>query len=94
MTVTMSIQLIPIVSVEKKLHEIVDEAIKVINTSGLKFKVNAHSTIVEGDFEELLELAKKVKEKIGDICERFVLNIQFDISKRGVTIDEKTEKYG
>jgi len=56
--------------------------------------VNAHSTIVEGDFEELLELAKKVKEKIGDICERFVLNIQFDISKRGVTIDEKTEKYG
>lgn len=90
MKVTMSIQVIP---TKGRVHEIVDKAIEVIDSSGMKYEVNAHSTIVEGDFKELMKLIEDLKEKIEKVCERFVLNVQFDVSRKGVTIDEKTKKY-
>ncbi|MDI3471963.1 MAG: hypothetical protein PWQ20_604 [Thermotogaceae bacterium] len=93
MAITMSIQLLPLVKNDKELYEIIDNAIEIIGSSGLKFEVNAHSTIVEGDFERLLEIVKKIKENTLKVSKRFVLNVQFDVSEKGVTIDEKTKKY-
>jgi len=93
MKITMSIQLIPAVEDEERLYGIIDEAIRIIDSSGMNYEVNAHSTIVEGEFGELMDLVRNVKEKIEKICKRFVLNVQFDIAKKGVTISEKTKKY-
>lgn len=93
MAITMSIQLLPLVENNEKLYEIIDNAIEIISSSGLNFEVNAHSTVVEGDFDELMEIVKKIKENVLKVSKRFVLNVQFDISEKGVTIDEKTKKY-
>ena len=88
---TASFQVVPI-KVEN-LEKIIDSVIEVIKKSGLKYEVNAHSTIVEGDMDKLLDLQKKVMEKCLDICERCVFTFQIDLKRGGVSIDEKVGKY-
>ena len=88
---TASFQVVPI-KVEN-LEKIIDSVIGIIKKSGLNYEVNAHSTIVEGEIKELLDLQRKIMEKCLEICERCVFTFQIDLKRGGVSIDEKVGKY-
>ncbi len=88
---TASFQIVPI-KIEN-LEYIIDEVIEIIKSSGLKYEVNAHSTVVEGDLEELLELQSEIIKECEKVSERCVFTFQIDIKRGGVKMDEKVRKY-
>jgi len=90
---TVSLQVIPIIKGEKELAGIIDAVVEVIKASGLKYEVNAHSTVVEGEKEDLLKLLQDVINTCERLSKRTVITFQIDLKPGGVSIDEKTKKY-
>ena len=91
MKYTASFQVIPIQV--KDLAEIINRAVGVIKSSGLKYEVNAHSTIVEGEKEDILKLLRRIIDECESISERCVVSFQIDLKRGGVSIDDKVSRY-
>jgi len=79
---------------EEQVNEIVEKAIQVVIDSGLKYEVEANSTTVEGDLEQLLDVIKRshiiAKEQGSG---RVITVIKIDDKKGGITIKEKVKKF-
>lgn len=85
--------LIPSVS-EEEMYKVVDEVIKHISESGLKYEVGAMSTTIEGEFDEVFELIKKshrIPFELG--IERVITVARIDEKISGLTIGEKLKNY-
>ena len=89
-----SLQILPIVQ-DKHPYEWVDEAIAVIENSGIKYKVGAFATVVEGTYDEVLKVINNVNEYLQQRgCAEWILNAQIQIRAKGdITGDEKTTKF-
>ena len=92
----LDIQILPSLEggTEKDKYRVIDAVIGYIQKTGLKYEVGALGTVVEGEFEELLEILKKSQE----ICftegaDRVCTMAKFDHKKEGITIDEKVAKF-
>jgi uncharacterized protein (TIGR00106 family) len=92
--VNASIQLLPIVN-DKHPYLWVDEAIEVINRSGIKYQVGPFSTVIEGSYNEVMSVVNAVNEYLyQQNCSEWILNVQLQLrSKDDVTVKEKIEKY-
>lgn len=88
-----SLQIIPLVD-ENEVYSVVDRVIELIAASGVKFTVGPMETTMEGNLEELLEVVKKAQSVcISAGADRILSLVKIDYSTRGVTINEKMEKY-
>lgn len=89
-----SIQIVPIVQ-DKHPYEWVDEAIAVIQNSGIKYEVGPFATVLEGRYDEVMKVIHEVNELLYQKgCAEWITNVQIQIrSKSDVTGDEKTEKF-
>lgn len=88
-----SLQIIPLVD-ENEVYSVVDRVIELIAASGVKFTVGPMETTMEGNLEELLEIVKKAQSVcISAGADRVLSLVKIDYSTRGVTINEKMEKY-
>jgi uncharacterized protein (TIGR00106 family) len=89
-----SLQIIPLVN-DKHPYEWVDEAIEVIKKSGIKYEVGPFATILEGSYNEIMEVMNQVNEYLlSRNCEEWIANIQVQIrSKEDITAEEKTRKF-
>ncbi|MEI3801186.1 MULTISPECIES: thiamine-binding protein [unclassified Chitinophaga] len=92
--INLALQIIPSVPSEQ-VYAVVDEAIAVIKDSGVKYRVCPFETVMEGTYEELMEVVRKTQEvcfKAG--ASQLLVYIKMQIRKDGdVTIEEKTGKY-
>jgi len=93
-TINASLQIVPIV-LDKHPYEWVDEAIAVIQQSGVKYEVTPFATILEGTYEEVMGLLHKVNEALySKGCSEWISNVQIQIRSGGdVTGAEKTGKW-
>lgn len=93
-TINLALQIIPN-SKKEDLYFLIDQAIKVIQNSGLKYQVCPFETVIEGDYNRLLEVVREAQKacfKAG--AEEMLVNIKMQIRKdTDVTIEEKTGKY-
>lgn len=81
--------LIPAVS-EEELYKQVDAAINYIKKSGLKYEIGAMSTTVEGEYDEVFELIKKVHRIPFEVgSERVLTVVRIDEKKGGLSIEDK-----
>jgi uncharacterized protein YqgV (UPF0045/DUF77 family) len=89
-----AIQVLPRVK-DKHPYEVVDAAIAVINASGLKYEVCPFETVVEGTYEQVVQLVKNIREKcFAAGAEEILVNMKLQMrSGNDVTIEEKTGKY-
>ncbi len=89
-----SIQLIPVVT-DKHPYQCVDEAIEVIQQSGIKYEVGAFSTVVEGTYSQVFDLINRINERLfAQGCAEWITNLQIQIrSERDITGEEKTQKF-
>lgn len=89
-----SIQLLPVVQ-DRNPYEWVDEAIEVIQKSGLKYEVEPFCTVVEGTYEQVMQLINDINEHLYKrTCHEWITNVQIQIrGNEDVTADEKTEKF-
>jgi uncharacterized protein (TIGR00106 family) len=85
--------LIPAVS-EEEVYKQVDAAIDYIKTSGLKYEIGAMSTTVEGEYDEVFDLIKKVHRIPFEVgSERVITVVRIDEKKGGLTIEEKLKNH-
>src|SRR4051794_3967914 len=89
-----SIQIIPIVQ-DKHPYEWVDEAIAVIQESGIKYGVGAFATVIEGKYDEVMKVIHDINEYLYNKgCNEWISNVQIQIRSKGdITAGEKTVKF-
>jgi uncharacterized protein (TIGR00106 family) len=68
----------------------VAKVIKLVDESGLPYKVNAMATVVEGQWRDIMELIEKCHQLLAGETERVITNIMID-DRRGRT-DRMTGK--
>jgi uncharacterized protein (TIGR00106 family) len=92
--VNASIQIVPIVQ-DKHPYEWVDEAIAVIQQSGIKYDVGAFATVLEGNYNEVMKVVNDVNEYLySKGCNEWICNVQIQVRSNGdITGDEKTGKF-
>lgn len=92
--VNASIQILPVVQ-DKHPYEWVDEAIAVIKQSGIRHEVGPFTTILEGTYQEVMNVIHAVNEYlVVKGSNEWISNIQLQIrSNSNITGDEKTEKF-
>jgi uncharacterized protein (TIGR00106 family) len=92
--VNIAIQVLP-KSKEKHSYEIVDEAIKVIHNSGIKYQVCPFETVMEGPYDEIMKVVEEVQQTcLNKGAEELIVNIKIQNRKDSkVTIEEKMKKY-
>lgn len=92
--VNASIQILPVVQ-DRHPYEWVDEAIAVIQQSGIKYEVGPFATVVEGSYDEVMAVVDSVNEYLFSRgCNEWICSAQVQIRSTGdITGDEKTVKF-
>jgi uncharacterized protein (TIGR00106 family) len=92
--VNASIQILPL-SQDKHPYEWVDDAIAIIQESGIKYEVGAFTTVLEGTYDEVISVINQVNDCLyNKDCSEWITNVQIQIRADGdMTGDEKTIKY-
>jgi uncharacterized protein YqgV (UPF0045/DUF77 family) len=92
--INLALQILPSVPSEQ-VYAVVDEAIAVIQASGLKYRVTPFETVIEGTYEETMAVVRKAQEvcfKAG--ASQLLVYIKMQIKKdMDVHIEDKTGKY-
>ncbi len=89
-----SLQIVPLVQ-DKHPYEWVDEAIAVIQQSGIKHEIGPFATILEGTYEQIMNIIHQVQEHLRQKgCAEWITNLQIQLRcDRDITAAEKIEKY-
>lgn len=86
--------LLPVVQDRRPYHW-VDEAIAVIQKSGIKHEVGPFATVVEGTYDEAMQVIHAVNEQLNERgCAEWITAVQIHIRPdKFITAHEKTEKF-
>jgi uncharacterized protein YqgV (UPF0045/DUF77 family) len=93
-TINLALQIVPQVASDK-VYAVVDEAIAVIQQSGVKYRVCPFETVMEGSYDQLMDVVKRAQEvcfKAGAGQLLVYVKIQNN-QHAGVSIEDKTGKY-
>jgi len=92
-TVNIALQILP---TSKDIHPyaLVDKAIEVIANSGLKYKVTPFETVMEGNYDDIMDVVKQAQQACYEAgAESLMTYIKIQSSTQDVTIDDKMGKY-
>lgn len=85
------VSIIPI-GIGSSIGDKLAEVLKIIDASGLPYKVNPMSTVIEGEWDEIMKLIKKCHEAIMKTGERAITTITIDDRKgKPNRIEEKVK---
>ncbi|WP_207513327.1 MTH1187 family thiamine-binding protein [Longitalea luteola] len=89
-----SIQIVPIV-LDKHPYQWVDDAIAIIQQSGIKYEVGPFATVLEGTYDDVMKVIHQVNEFLYQKgCAEWITNLQIQVrSSSNVTGDEKISKF-
>lgn len=86
-----SIQIIP---KAENVIPLVDEAIKIIDESGVKYEVHPLETTMEGEMTELFAVIEKLNVRMIELGSPNVISqVKILYQPDGITMDTLTEKY-
>lgn len=90
----MSIQIIPKTPNNEDVIPYVDEAIKIIQDSGLPYRVGPLETTIQGDMNECLILIQKLNDLMVELeVPSTISQVKFYHVPEGITIETLTGKY-
>ena len=92
--VNIALQILPLVKGENT-YPIIDRAIQTIIESGLKYQVCPFETVIEGPYDEIMILVKRVYESCFEAgAAELIANLKVHLRLgEDVTIDEKMKNY-
>jgi uncharacterized protein YqgV (UPF0045/DUF77 family) len=92
--VNVALQVLPS-SKSKHPYDIVDKAIEIIKQSGIKYRVCPFETVMEGQYDEIMAVIKKIQiECLEYEADSMISFIKIQINKhQDVYIEDKTKKY-
>ena len=84
----MSVQIIPRTPKNEDVIPYVDEAIKIIDQSGLHYRVGPLETTVQGDMNECLILIQKLNQRMVELeCPSTISQVKFYHVPEGIEIE-------
>ncbi|WP_062106638.1 thiamine-binding protein [Bacillus niameyensis] len=89
-----SIQIIPKLKDGGDTYPLVDEAIRIIAESGVKYEVHPLETTMEGDLSLLMQVIEKMNQKMieqGSIS--VISQVKIVYRPEGITMNSLTKKY-
>lgn len=90
----MSVQIIPKTANGEDVIPYVDEAIKIIDDSGLAYRVGPLETTVQGEMNECLILIQKLNERMVELeIPSTISQVKFYHVPEGITIETLAGKY-
>ena len=91
--VHIAIQIVPITKGDA--YSLVDKAIEVIDQSGVDYRVGAMETVMQGEYNKLMEVAQKAQEAcLNAGADEVVVTMKVHAKRSGdVTWGSKLEKY-
>lgn len=94
-SINLGIQIVP-KSKTKDTYSLVDEAIRVIQKSGVSYTVTPFETVMEGPQEKLMAIAQKAQEAVlAAGADEVLVYYRIQVRKGAdVTMEEKTGKFG
>ncbi len=94
-TVNIAFQILPTAPTKEEAYKYVDIAIKVIQTSGLKYEVCPFETVIEGEYEAVMQVIKTAQDAcLNAGCTHTLANLKIQRSKDAdVKIEDKIGKY-
>ncbi|WP_353684612.1 MTH1187 family thiamine-binding protein [Thermodesulfovibrio sp. 3907-1M] len=63
------------------VSEYVAKVIKIVDNSGIPYKLHAMGTILEGEWDEVMDLIKRCRDALMEEVERVVIDIKIDDRK-------------
>jgi len=74
----------------ESVSQYVVECMKMVEDSGLSYKINPMGTVVEGEYDEVMALVKRCHMRIIELCPRVITTVKID-DRRGAkgVIDSK-----
>lgn len=76
----------------ESLSKYVAKILEVIDQSGLSYRLNPMGTVLEGEWDEVMELIKKCHQTLDQECNRIYTTIKIDYRKgTGSRMDAKIE---
>ena len=89
-----SIQIIPKTKNGEDVIPYVDEAIRVIEESGVRYEVHPLETTMEGDFTKLMDVVKKMNDRMIEMGSKNVISqVEILYQPDGISMGQLTEKY-
>ena len=86
-----SVQIIP---KGEDVISLVDEAIAIIDQSGVKYEVHPLETTMEGELSELLKIIGKMNERMIELgSSNVITQVKILYQPEGITLKTLTEKY-
>ncbi|WP_153126430.1 thiamine-binding protein [Peribacillus tepidiphilus] len=86
-----SVQIIP---KGENVIPLVDEAIKIIHDSGVKYEVHPLETTMEGELSQLLSIIEKMNQRMIELgSPNVITQVKILYQPKGITMDTLTEKY-
>ncbi|UCE45118.1 MAG: MTH1187 family thiamine-binding protein [Methanobacteriota archaeon] len=61
----------------------VSECIRIVEASGLEYRLNPMGTVIEGDFDEVMAVISTCHKRVTDMCDRVLTTIRID-DRKGV----------
>lgn len=94
MKINLAIQVIP-KSSTVDMYNLIDRAIDEIAKSGLKYLVCPFETVVEGEYDEVMDLVKRTQEVCIEAgADEVIVNLKIHRSaKNDLYFDDKIEKF-
>lgn len=89
-----SVQIIPKTKNGENVIPYVDEAIKIIQESSVKYEVHPLETTMEGDMDELFQVISKMNKKMIEIgSSNVITQIKVLYQPQGIIMEDLTGKY-
>ncbi|AUJ23217.1 hypothetical protein CAI16_07725 [Virgibacillus dokdonensis] len=89
-----SVQIIPKTKNGEDVIPYVDEAIAIIDASGVPYHVSPLETTMEGELSNLLEIVEKMNQRMEELgCPSVISQVKIFFQPSGASMDTLTEKY-
>jgi len=93
--VNLAIQVLPLHKDQAEAYKIIDKAIEIIKNTGMKYVVCPFETVIEGPYDQIMQLVKDVHEACYAAgASSLLVNMKLHSSAvRDMAIDDKIGKY-
>ncbi|MBI1910667.1 MAG: MTH1187 family thiamine-binding protein [Deltaproteobacteria bacterium] len=75
----------------ESMGDAIASVLKIVDDSGLPYKANAMATVVEGGWDDVMNLIKRCHEEVMKSAPRIITHIQIDL-RPSKPLDRLTEK--
>ncbi len=76
----------------ESVSQYVAECLKIVEASGLPYKINPMGTVIEGDYDAVMSVIRACHMRMMELCPRTITSVKVD-DRRGASgmIDNKVE---